>query len=407
MNTPALSPKMDIRKSGKRFPPQKRDEITDIAKGIGILLVVALHCGIGFMAGVDMPLFFFISGFFAPTLAKCPFAEGLKRKSVDLLKPTFLYVIFFGVFAFILCRLPEVNTALLQLREINVIRILSRAAEIPKTRFFEWLTPVRAFYDTMTSWSSQPLASPLWFAPALWAGFVLWFVFRPVFEWHKQSSRNKIIVIAALIFLYYSAVNGGIPIDINNRLAGWLARAVYAFCFIGFGHIVYRHRDFLLYGKGQWILWVLALGALYWKKRYFHHFPGIDIITMFFETKIRPRSFLIAFCGIALVFLVSRYAAMIRPVKQALIHIGKESFHIMAIHFVFIWLFWWIFILAVPDISPYRDTVPIKWLVFLFAVTMSLISVGICRFLEKTAGKKRAIHVGKTLPSSMGLSEKS
>ena len=407
MNTPALSPKMDIRKSGKRFPPQKRDEITDIAKGLGILLVVALHCGIGFMAGVDMPLFFFISGFFAPTLAKCPFAEGLKRKSVDLLKPTFLYVIFFGVFAFILCRLPEVNTALLQLREINVIRILSRAAEIPKTRFFEWLTPVRVFYDTMTSWPSQPLASPLWFAPALWAGFVLWFVFRPVFEWYKQSSRNKIIVIAALIFLYYSAVNGGIPIDINNRLAGWLARAVYAFCFIGFGHIVYRHRDFLLYGKGQWILWVLALGALYWKKRYFHHFPGIDIITMFFETKIRPRSFLIAFCGIALVFLVSRYAAMIRPVKQALIHIGKESFHIMAIHFVFIWLFWWIFILAVPDISPYRDTVPIKWLVFLFAVTMSLISVGICRFLEKTAGKKRAIHVGKTLPSSMGLSEKS
>lgn len=71
MNTPALPPKMDIRKSGERFPPQKRDEITDIAKGIGILLVVALHCGIGFMTGVDMPLFFFISGFFAPTLAKC------------------------------------------------------------------------------------------------------------------------------------------------------------------------------------------------------------------------------------------------------------------------------------------------------------------------------------------------
>ena len=401
MNIPALPPKMDIRKTGEGLPPQKRDEITDIAKGIGILLVVAWHCDIGFMAGVDIPLFFFISGFFAPTLAKCPFAEGLKRKSVDLLKPTFLYVILFGVLAFILCRLPEVSPAL------SLTKLSS--PEIPKTRFFEWLTPVRVFYDTMTSWPFQPLAVPLWFVPALWAGFVLWFVFRPVFEWYRQSSRNKIIVIAALIFLYYSAVNGGIPIDINNRLAGWLARAVYAFCFIGFGHIVYRHRDFLLYGKGQWILWVLALGALYWKKRYFFHYlPGLmDVRTMFFETKIRPRSFLITFCGIALVFLVSRYAAMIRPIKQALIHIGKESFHIMAIHSVFIWLFWWIFILAVPDISPYRNTVPINWLVFLFAVTMSLISVGICRFLEKTAGKKRAIHVGKTSPSSMGLSEKS
>ena len=400
MNIPALPPQMDIRKSGEELPLKKRDEITDIAKGIGILLVVALHCGIGFMTGVDMPLFFFISGFFAPTRAKCPFAEGLKRKSVDLLKPTFLYVIFFGVFAFILCRLSEVNTALSFIPTVS-------APEIPKTRFFEWLTPARVFYDTMTSWPLQPLAGPLWFVPALWAGFVLWFVFRPVFEWYKQSPRNKIIVIAALIFLYYSAVNGGIPIDINNRLAGWLARTVYAFCFIGFGHIVYRHRDFLLYGKGQWILWVLALGALYWKKRYFHHFPGMDIRTMFFETKIRPRSFLITFCGIALVFLVSRYAAMIRPVKQALIHIGKESFHIMAIHAAFMWLFCWILILAVPDISPYRDTVPIKWLLFLFTVTMSLVSVGICRFLEKTAGKKRAIHVVKTLPSGTGLSEKS
>ena len=122
---------MDIRKSGEGLPPKKRDEITDIAKGIGILLVVALHCDIGFMTGVDMPLFFFISGFFAPTLAKCPFAEGLKRKSVDLLKPTFLYVIFFGIFAFILCRLPEVNT----------VYTFLLACEIPKTRFFEWLTP--------------------------------------------------------------------------------------------------------------------------------------------------------------------------------------------------------------------------------------------------------------------------
>ncbi|WAV90433.1 acyltransferase family protein [Oxalobacter aliiformigenes] len=112
MNIPALPPKMDIRKTGEGLPPQKRDEITDIAKGIGILLVVAWHCDIGFMAGVDIPLFFFISGFFAPTLAKCPFAEGLKRKSVDLLKPTFLYVILFGVLAFILCRLPEVSPAL-------------------------------------------------------------------------------------------------------------------------------------------------------------------------------------------------------------------------------------------------------------------------------------------------------
>lgn len=355
-------------KSRKELPSKPRDEITDIAKGIGILLVVALHCGIGFMTGVDMPLFFFIAGFFAPTIYQCRFMEGLTRKSINLLKPTFLYVIFFGFLTFILCRLPETDIH-------------------PKIRFFTWLTPEKVFYDTMTAQPFQPLAGPLWFVPALWAGFVLWFVFRPVFEWYKQSRHHKIIVIAGLIFLYYSAVNGGITLDMN-RYAGWLARTIYAFCFIGFGHIAYQHRDFLLYGKGKWILWILALGALYWKKRYFHEFPLIDIRTMNFGTKIRPRSFLITFCGIALVFLLSRYAEMIKPVKRALIRIGKESFHIMAIHFIFIWIFWWILRLAKFDMYQYMNGTLIKWLVFLFAVTMSLISVGLYRFLAKMAIQK-------------------
>lgn len=52
---------------------RNRDKITDIAKGVGIFLVVCLHSGLAFLTGVDMPLFFLISGFFAPSLVKYSF----------------------------------------------------------------------------------------------------------------------------------------------------------------------------------------------------------------------------------------------------------------------------------------------------------------------------------------------
>lgn len=73
---------------------QNRDSIVDIAKGIGILLVLAVHSDIGFLYGLNMPFFFFVAGFFAPTTSKIGFIDGIKQKSLTLLKPTFLYIIF-------------------------------------------------------------------------------------------------------------------------------------------------------------------------------------------------------------------------------------------------------------------------------------------------------------------------
>lgn len=64
---------------------RNRDKITDIAKGVGIFLVVCLHSGLAFLTGVDMPLFFLISGFFAPSLVKYSFWGGVEKKNINFI----------------------------------------------------------------------------------------------------------------------------------------------------------------------------------------------------------------------------------------------------------------------------------------------------------------------------------
>lgn len=77
----------------------KRIEYIDIARGLGILLVVLAHNDFGFISrygheviySFHMPLFFFLSGYFIKT--EVPFFEFFKKRFHTLLKP-FLFTIF-------------------------------------------------------------------------------------------------------------------------------------------------------------------------------------------------------------------------------------------------------------------------------------------------------------------------
>lgn len=333
---------------------KQRDEVVDIVKGIGILSVVALHCYLPFLYGINMPLFFLVAGFFAPSLHQQGFVDGLKRRTVNLLRPTFLYIILFGFITYLTSRLPETT--------------------IPKkTALFTYLTPEKLFYDTMTFSPGVPYATPLWFVPALWAGFVLWFAFRPFIESCEYSNYRKIILVALLLILYYGAINAGsYNATTPNRLLGFLGRSIYAFCFICFGYLIYQYRQFILYGKGKWILLALAIGSLYWKIRFFDEPPYyIDVRRMYFAEKIRGRSILISFCGIALIFLIARYLEKLKFLKKTFIYIGEKSFHIMALHFLWIWIFLWL--MKIPNYYNLDKTSLIfRWLCFLFSITITL-----------------------------------
>jgi fucose 4-O-acetylase-like acetyltransferase len=77
----------------------KRIEYIDIARGIGILLVVLAHNDFGYISqygheviySFHMPLFFFLSGYFIRT--NIPFLDFVKKRFHSLLKP-FLFTLF-------------------------------------------------------------------------------------------------------------------------------------------------------------------------------------------------------------------------------------------------------------------------------------------------------------------------
>lgn len=95
----------------------KRIEYIDIAKGIGILLVVLAHNDFGYISAFGyqviysfhMPLFFFLSGYFIK--ATIPFIEFFKKRYHALLKP-FLFTLFIIYFTSVSFEKMAFGTAL-------------------------------------------------------------------------------------------------------------------------------------------------------------------------------------------------------------------------------------------------------------------------------------------------------
>jgi fucose 4-O-acetylase-like acetyltransferase len=95
----------------------KRIETIDIARGIGILMVVLAHNDFGYISpygheviySFHMPLFFFLSGYFIKT--DNPFLEFAKKRFHSLLKP-FLFTLFMIYFASVSFEKMAFGTAL-------------------------------------------------------------------------------------------------------------------------------------------------------------------------------------------------------------------------------------------------------------------------------------------------------
>ena len=95
----------------------KRIEYLDIAKGIGILLVVLGHNDFEVISvfvqrliySFHMPLFFFLSGYFLN--AAIPFFEFVKKRFNSLLKP-YLFTIFLIYFTSVSFEKMGFNTAI-------------------------------------------------------------------------------------------------------------------------------------------------------------------------------------------------------------------------------------------------------------------------------------------------------
>jgi fucose 4-O-acetylase-like acetyltransferase len=149
----------------------KRIEYIDIARGIGILLVVLGHNDFGYISrfvykviySFHMPLFFFLSGYFLN--AAIPFFDYLKKRFHSLLKP-YLFTIFLIYFTSVSFEGMSFRTAIQR-----IVKSLYGAGH-----YIDWVQ--------------------LWFLPHLFVVSLYAFLFFAIFrKWDNRYVRWVAIVV--------------------------------------------------------------------------------------------------------------------------------------------------------------------------------------------------------------------
>jgi fucose 4-O-acetylase-like acetyltransferase len=157
----------------------KRIEYIDIARGIGILLVVLGHNDFGYVSpfgykliySFHMPLFFFLSGYFLVT--SIPFTDFVKKRFNSLLKPYF-FMIFLIYFFQISFEKMGFSTALQRIVK----------SFYASTIYIDWVQ--------------------LWFLPHLFVVSIYAFLFYAVFgRWNNRYIRWTALLITLWISSWF------------------------------------------------------------------------------------------------------------------------------------------------------------------------------------------------------------
>jgi len=157
----------------------KRIEYIDIARGIGILLVVLGHNDFGYISpfgykviySFHMPLFFLLSGYFLN--ASIPFFEFLKKRFNSLLKP-YLFIIFIIYFTSVSFEKMGFRTAIQR-----IVKSLYGAGY-----YIDWVQ--------------------LWFLPNLFVASLYAFLFFAIFgRWNNRYVRWVALIVTLGISSFF------------------------------------------------------------------------------------------------------------------------------------------------------------------------------------------------------------
>ena len=198
----------------------------DVAKGLAILMVIAFHSEIPFLAGTEMPLFFFLSGFFAPKSSKYDISTALAKRSSGLLVLFYKYLLFLSFFPIIVTCLPFFS-------------------EFRPQSFLQWISVDHLLLKPFFNTPYQPFSAPLWFISTLWFAFLLWLLTRKSIEcWLQFSFVRKVKVFAILSLVLIASIRG--PQIEAAPVVGWIGRILYAYCWLCFGFIFIQYKDIFL-----------------------------------------------------------------------------------------------------------------------------------------------------------------
>lgn len=297
---------------------KERSPYWDIVKGIGILLIVLGHSGFPIYAVqviinyFHLSIFFFASG----ALYKEKYSENpisfIGRKLQYIYLPTMKYIVFFII----------MNNAFIKL---NIYSELTGYNMIyPKQYYTAYETMYKILEAILNSNYAVELAGAMWMVFPLIVAIVIFSLIRKFGIVLKKYNINiefytfMTTTILSIIGLYCTVKSYKLPWRSDISIM------VMVVVYMGYIYQRYNHKIKLNLG-----LAILGLTALY----YFFTL-GLDISFAAGAITI-PRLFFVAtFIGIYILLYLAKISMNNRIISKFLETLGKNSFHIMALHFL-------------------------------------------------------------------------
>lgn len=283
---------------------KERDITIDIAKGIGIALVVACHANFAPVSPgrfFHMPLFFFLTGYLS--LYSDRFLPFVQRKIRTLYIP------------FIVTELVFLLT--------NPLWIMMGISTPSQYSLTEQLLHIGCF-DNISL-----ILSPIWFLPAL---FVVNLVGYGLVQWQKKSKVKCIPLVCSILLCALGIANTHlgwmrIPCSFNFKEAINVILVAQMFCFVG-----YLTKQYHISINKGWLV-VLAFVYLYVAKLWLN--LGVDMRSNHYSST--PLFISAALGGIYLTIYISqRISSWSHAIGQLLTRLlsimGKASLYIMLLH---------------------------------------------------------------------------
>ncbi len=315
-----------------------RDITLDIAKGIGIILVVIGHCinyksipGI-FVYAFHMPLFFFISGVCFNTARHQEFVPFLYKRVRQLLVPAIVFT----------------------MAEIALEQLLMPGAAKPWSHLL-W----------------QGFTSAKWFLGVLFVTeLAYWGIHKAV------RGKRSLLIVSTLVALALALITSAHGLCNPYQIFATFA----ALFFYGTGHLL---RPFVLQGSQCFGMKAVMLGACALfavecaSTVITHHCIGMS------GNVIVPSDLIASFTGLFAVLCFSRAMSKFRGGywRDALIWLGRNSLVLMAVHMFFISLCCYYLQPLLPRL-PYKLTEQV--FVWLFSLTTAWL---VNRYAKWTIGK--------------------
>ena len=308
----------------------KRNEIIDILKGIGIFCVVAGHCSlqrdtspvIQFIYLFHVAVFFIASGYCynpSKTDAADTFKCGIARTFKKLWTPYVFWTILFLALhnLFVNWNIYTDNPAILQ---------FVSGENIHTTNHLDTIIIISRMLKALVFLSGTQLTGPLWFLTTLLELIVLYQTIDFVLK--KFFSKEKTFFIQSILSLVFLTI--GYILSLKGIFLEGYARIPSFYILLHGGHFL---KKYSVSEKNRtpivhFIIWAVSFAILFISN-------GIGSIELSKNEYVNPLFLLISsFAGWQFLYETSYFIKRFNPVQRALTYISKNAIPILALQFL-------------------------------------------------------------------------